>query len=227
MTRYVPAITKTGPPRPARREPTRVSMQLASRLTQRDRHVLRTLWDHHVLTTGQIAELAYPNPDRARRGMLRLTGLSAVERFRPLLPPGMGTAPLHYTLGPAGAHVVAADLGIPFTDLGYRRDRLLAWALSPQLAHLVGVNGFFTALIAAARSQPSAELTQWWPQRQCATTWAPYIRPDGFGRWTQYHTSVDFFLEYDTGTQRPLKRVTGKLRGYAELANDDGFTTPS
>ncbi|GAA4100775.1 replication-relaxation family protein [Actinomadura miaoliensis] len=201
-------------------------MLLASRLTQRDRLVLRALWDHHVLTTGQIAQLAFPNADRARRGMLRLTGLGAVERFRPLLPPGKGTAPLHYTIGEAGAHVIAAEQGIPFADLGYRRDRIVAWSLSPQLGHLVGVNGIFTALAAAARHRTAAELAQWWPERRCATTWAPYIRPDGFGRWREHGVSVDFFLEYDTGTQRPLRRVADKLRGYANLATADGFTTP-
>jgi hypothetical protein len=203
-------------------------MLLASRLTQRDRLVLHALWDHHVLTTGQIAQLAYPNEDRARRGMLRLTGLGAVERFRPLLPPGAGTAPLHYTIGHAGAHVIAADQGVPFTELGYRRDRILAWALSAQLPHLLGVNGFFTALAAAARHHPAAELETWWPERRCATTWAPYIRPDGFGRWREggdHGIGIDFFLEYDTGSER-LKKVTDKLIGYTRLSAADGYTTP-
>ncbi|MFI0411938.1 replication-relaxation family protein [Actinomadura sp. 3N508] len=203
-----------------------VPMLLASRLTQRDHYVLRALWDHHVLTTRQIAQLAYPNADRARRGMLRLTNLGAVERFRPLLPPGRGTAPLHYTIGEAGAYVIAADQGIPFADLGYRRDRILAWALSPQLAHLIGVNGIFTALAAAARHHPAADLVHWWPERRCSKTWAPYIRPDGYGRWCEHGVCVDFFVEYDTGTQRPLKKVVDKLRGYANLATADGFTTP-
>jgi Replication-relaxation len=227
MTRYVPPVPAPAATRSRPKEV--VSMLLASRLTARDRLVLNALWDHHVLTTGQIAQLAYPTIDRARRGMLRLAGLGAVERFRPLLAPGAGTAPLHYTLGQAGAHVVAADHGIPVADLGYRRDRVLAWALSRQLGHLLGVNGFFTALAAAARHHPAAELVTWWPERQCVKTWAPYIRPDGFGRWHeggQHGVGVDFFLEYDTGTERPVKKVADKLTGYARLAAADGFTTP-
>ncbi len=196
------------------------------RLSERDHLVLHALWDHYVLTTGQIAQLAYPNQDRARRCMLRLTGLGAVERFRPLLPPGAGTAPMHYTIGKFGAHIVAVDQGIPFPELGYRRDRILAWARSRQLPHLLGVNGFFTSLAAVARRNPGAELEIWWPQRRCATTWAPYIRPDGFGRWREDGVGVDFFFEYDTGSERPLKRVVDKLRGYARMAADDGYTTP-
>jgi hypothetical protein len=230
MTRYVPPVPVPVPgPTPGHRPKELVPMLLASRLTARDRLVLHALWDHHVLTTGQVAQLAYPNIDRARRSMLRLAELGAVERFRPLLPPGAGTAPLHHTIGQAGAHVIAADHGVPFADLGYRRDRVLAWALSRQLGHLLGVNGFFTALVAAARNHPAAELATWWPERQCAKTWAPYIRPDGFGRWREggeHGVGVDFFLEYDTGTERPLKKVADKLTGYARLAAADGFTTP-
>jgi hypothetical protein len=229
MVRHVPPVPASVPETERARRPKElVPMLLASRLTTRDRLVLHALWDHHMLTTTHIAQLAYPNIDRARRGMLRLAGLGAVERFRPLLPPGQGTAPLHYSIGYAGAHAVAADRGIPFADLGYRRDRILAWALSRQLSHLLGVNGIFTALAAAARHHPPADLTTWWPERQCAKTWAPYIRPDGFGHWREggaHGTGVDFFLEYDTGTE-PLKKVTDKLTGYARLAEVDGFTTP-
>jgi hypothetical protein len=37
--------------------------------------------------------------------------------------------------------------------------------------------------------------------------------------------TVDFFLEYDTGTE-PLTRVVAKLAGYAALAARTGITTP-
>ncbi|MFD0857277.1 hypothetical protein ACFQ07_34050, partial [Actinomadura adrarensis] len=65
MTRYVPPVPSSVPEAGTTRRKlsTPVSMRLASRLTDRDRQVLRALWDHYVLTTGQIAQLAYPNPD--------------------------------------------------------------------------------------------------------------------------------------------------------------------
>lgn len=222
MARYIPT-----PPQPSspRRTDEAVLAQLASRLTDRDRWLLRLLWDHHVFTTGQITELAYPSQDRARHGMLRLARLGVIESIRLLLPPGQGSAPLHHLIGQAGARVLAAERGIPFSELGYRRDRALAWAYSPRLNHLIGVNGVFTGLIAAARRNPAARLDKWWPEPRCAKTWGTYTRPDGYGRWREGDTYVDFFLEYDTGTE-PLAKVVKKLRGYAELAAADGVTTP-
>ena len=48
--------------------------------------------------------------------------------------------------------LLAAEDGITAADLGYRRDRSMAIALSPRLAHDTGANGIFTALAAAARA---------------------------------------------------------------------------
>ncbi|TDD23811.1 hypothetical protein E1287_38655 [Actinomadura sp. KC06] len=228
MARNVPALPNQPdrnpvPPRP--RSDEAVLASLASRLTARDRWLIRLLWEHHVFTTPQLADLAYPTQDRARHGMLRLARLGVVESLRILLPPGQGSAPLHHFIGPAGARVLAAELGIPFAELGYRRDRVLAWAYSPQLNHLVGVNGLFAALHAVARRDTAARLDQWWSEQRCAQTWRGYIHPDGYGRWYEGPTRVDFFVEYDTGTET-LTTVARKLRGYAELAAADGVTTP-
>ena len=222
MVRYVPIQPQ--PPTP-RRTDEAVLAQLASRLTDRDRWLLRLLWEHHVFTTGQITDLAYPSQDRARHGMLRLSRLGVIESIRLLLPPGQGSAPLHHLIGQAGARVLAAERGIPFKELGYRRDRVLSWAYSPRLNHLIGSNGVFTSLIAAARKTPGARLDEWWSETHCAKTWGGYARPDGYGRWREDSTYVDFFLEYDTGTE-PLARVAKKLRGYSDLAVTDGVTTP-
>jgi Replication-relaxation len=107
----------------------------------------------------------------------------------------------------------------------------MAIALSPRLAHDTGANGVFTGLAAAARaSGGQAALECWWGERRCAAAWGEHARPDGYGRWTeqtpgQPPATVDFFLEYDTGTE-PLTRVIGKLAGYAALAARTGITTP-
>jgi hypothetical protein len=219
MARYLPA------PRDPGRSDDAVLVLLASRLTERDRWLIRLLWEHHVFTTPQITQLAYPNQDRARHGMLRLARLGVIESLRVLLPPGHGSAPLHHFLGSAGARVLAAERGMPFAELGYRRDRTLAWAYSSRLTHLVGVNGLFTGLVAASRHYQFSHLDQWWSEQRCAETWGGYARPDGYGRWFEDGAHLDFFLEYDTGTE-PLGRVVKKLRGYAELAAADGVTTP-
>ena len=82
--------------------------------------------------------------------MTTLYQYRAVDRFRPLAP--AGSSPLHFILDEAGAMLLAAEDGITPADLGYRRDRSMAIALSPRLAHDTGANGIFTALAAAARA---------------------------------------------------------------------------
>ena len=68
---------------------------------------------------------------RAATARLRtLWELRAIDRFRPLVT--SGSAPLHVVLDTAGADVLAAEDGIAPAALGYRRDRALAIAHSPQ-----------------------------------------------------------------------------------------------
>lgn len=109
-------------------------------------------------------------------------------------------------------------------DLAYRRDKAVALAHSQRLAHTVGVNGFFTDLAAACRSGGRSELVEWWSERRCAATWGHIVRPDGYGRWREGPREVDFFLEYDRGTE-PLNRLVDKLNGYADLQAATGITT--
>jgi hypothetical protein len=51
------------------------------------------------------------------------------------------------------------------------------------------------------------------------------VRPDGYGRWREHGTEVDFFLEYDRGTE-PLDRLAAKLAGYQDLAAATEIATP-
>ena len=202
---------------------------LAARLTARDRWLLRMLHEHRVLTTGQITQLAFGTTRAATARMTTLYTYRAVDRFRPLAP--AGSSPLHFILDEAGAMLLAAEDGITAADLGYRRDRSMAIALSPRLAHTTGANEIFTALAAAARaSRGQAALECWWGERRCAAAWGDQARPDGYGRWSerapgQPPAVTNFFLEYDTGTE-PLSRVIAKLAGYAALAARTGITTP-
>ena len=122
---------------------------LAARLTARDRWLLRMLHEHRVLTTTQITQLAFGTTRAATARLLTLYQLRAVDRFRPLA--ASGSAPLHFVLDEAGACLLAAEDGITPGQLGYRRDRALAIALSAQLAHATGTNSVFCALAAQGR----------------------------------------------------------------------------
>jgi hypothetical protein len=202
---------------------------LAARLTSRDRWLLRMLHEHRVLTTDQITQLAFGTTRAATARLAVLYQYRAVDRFRPLA--AAGSSPLHFILDEAGALLLATEDGITQGELGYRRDRSMAVALSPRLAHDTGANGVFTALAAAARASGGQQALEcWWGERRCAAAWGEHARPDGYGRWSeqapgQPAATVDFFLEYDTGSE-PLSRVVAKLAGYAALAARTGITTP-
>ena len=178
-----------------------------------------------MLTSLHCAQLVFASQVTARHRLVILTGLRVLDRFRPTWQLGQGSPPWHYVLGPAGAAVLAAEQGITVAQLGWRRDRALGIAHSQHLAHQVGVNGFFTALAGAARRRVDAALAVWWSERRCAERWGQVVRPDGYGRWRQGGGEVDFFLEYDRGTE-DLGRLAGKLDGYAELAAATRIATP-
>ncbi|GAA3120309.1 hypothetical protein GCM10010466_09020 [Planomonospora alba] len=202
-----------------------VLAQLAARLTARDRRLLRMVKEQRVLTAPQIARIAFDTDDAARKRLLALHHMGVLDRFRPNLPPGMGTAPYHYVLGPAGAAVLASEDGVDPGAYGYRRDRVLAIAYSQRLSHTVGTNGFGAGLYGFARRHATAELVTWWAENRCASLWGDTVRPDAYGRWREDEHTVDFFLEYDTGSES-LERVVRKLDGYAALAEATQVVTP-
>ncbi|MEO3806644.1 replication-relaxation family protein [Nonomuraea sp. B1E8] len=200
-----------------------VMASLASRLTSRDRHLLRLVWTHKVLTSHQLARIVFNDPTTARHRLVKLHHIGVLDRFRP--KPPTGSAPWHYVLGESGAVVLAAEDGTEPAEFGYRRDRVLSIAYSQRLAHTVGTNDVFAHLYGTARRTSECHLHTWWTERRCATQWGTHVRPDAYGRWTENGHTIDFFLEYDTGTET-IGRVVAKLDGYAALTAATGITTP-
>jgi hypothetical protein len=194
-------------------------LAVIGRLTERDRELCRLLDDHRVLTTPQVADVGFTGERRARMRLSELYALDVLDRFRPRA--WGNPAPYHWVLGPLGAALVAADAGTDLADLSWRRSLAHDLAASQRLAHLVGTNGLFTALLRAARTRPVCALTEWWSERRCAREWGEVVRPDGYGIWTEHGTSLPFLVEYDNGTER-LDRLAGKLDGYARLAEAAG-----
>jgi hypothetical protein len=196
---------------------------LTGRLTDRDRTLCRLLHQHRVLTTPQLIDLAFASRNAAEHRLAILHQLGVVDRFRPHHTPG--SAPYHYVLGPLGAALLAAEADQEPAQLGYRRDRTLALAHSQRLGHLLGINSFFSALARTARQDPAAALEVWWSEQRCAAQWGRLVHPDGYGRWREQQTRVDFFLEYDRGSE-PAGRLAAKLPGYLQLAQASQITTP-
>ena len=127
---------------------------LAAHLTARDVWLLHMLWEHRVLTSHHIADLAFTTDRKARRRLLQLHDLGLLDRFRPRLP--VGSAPWHYVLGAAGAAVLAAQAGTTARALRYRRDTTIAIAFHHTLAHTTAINTFFAALAHASTHPPPA-----------------------------------------------------------------------
>jgi hypothetical protein len=226
------------------------SAGLAARLTARDRWLLWMLAEHRVLTTSQVTQLAFGSARQATGRLRVLHQLGVLDRFRPYT--AAGSAPLHYVLAPLGGQVLADDHHTTVDAIGYRPEQLARLAVSLHLAHDVGANSVFTALAAHARTRgASGHLTAWWSEARCRLAWDGLIRPDGYGRWQpapartettasqatgetagqpvgrapRLAAEVDFFLEYDTGTEHP-DRVSAKLASYAQLALVSGLITP-
>ncbi|MDG6100512.1 replication-relaxation family protein [Dactylosporangium aurantiacum] len=206
-------------------------LRVQSHLTDRDHTLLGWLADHGVLTSFQIADALFPSLDFAQERLRTLTRIGVLDRFRPQKPDG-GSYPYHYVLAQLGVEVVAAQRGddLPRRDQARRR----RWHLTNRanLPHLLGTNGFFTDLAGHARTHPHTALVRWWPAARCQNmgafaqdgddinvrTYTPTSRPDGHGVWVDGARSVPFFLEFDTGTERPLTRLVDKLDGYFDLA---------
>jgi Replication-relaxation len=210
---------------PESRHPRSSSATLAGRLTDRDRWLLAMLAEHRVLTTHQAARLAFPSRRTASRRLLTLARYGLLDSFRPWVPAGAGSAPEHYLLSPTGAHLLARAHDCKPQEFGWRPDLLESVAYSPSLGHTVGCNDILTRLAHHARTHPNTQLTAWWSARSCARIWGHHVRPDAYARWHHHGQSVDFFLEYDTGSEQ-LPRVAGKLTGYARLAEATGIATP-
>ncbi|VVJ22690.1 Uncharacterised protein [Amycolatopsis camponoti] len=203
---------------------------LASRLTARDKWLLALLHEHRVLTISQIQDAAFPSDRSARQRLRELYLWRAVSRFQPFRQ--IGSAGMHYVLGPAGAAVLAAEHGLEVKELGYRHDRAMGIAHNQRLAHTIGVNNFFTSLIARtryARASTGEALAAWWSESRCARHFGDLVIPDGYGRWRAGRDKtlreVEWFLEFDTGTES-LTKVGRKLHGYARLAESTGIATP-
>ncbi len=185
-----------------------------TRLTPRDRLLLNLLDQHKTLTTDQLVDVAFGSLGRARNRLNTLLSRDILDRFRHYQRPGSQS--WRWTLGPVGAALVAAGRGDPMPRPATVRDAMARLAMSPTLPHLLTTNGFFVALTAHARTDPTTRLDRWWNENRCREEVGTVVRPDGHGVWNVGGHPVPFWLEVDLGTET-LSRVADKLTGYAAL----------
>ncbi|HEX4219898.1 MAG TPA: replication-relaxation family protein [Acidimicrobiales bacterium] len=184
--------------------------------------ICHLLYDHRVLTTSQVADVGFDSLRKAQQRLSFLFAFEVVDRFQPRR--WSGSAPFHFTLGRAGAMVIAAEREVELSALHWHREDTTMLTASPHLGHLVGCNGFFTGLIRAARASGGLALDHWWSARRCGREWGAAVRPDGYAVWVEDGRRLPFLLEYDNGTET-LTRLESKLPGYATLARAAGHPT--
>jgi hypothetical protein len=184
---------------------------MARRLDQRDREILRALFDHQVLLTYQIKVLFFSSLRRCQEVLRELREIGLIDRDLPTERIGVGKAQGHWTITEAGVQVVAVTMRKPRSQLDWMpRD---SWHESDRhREHLLGVNRFFVSLVEASLRFPDHGLERWTPEQeiQSKNNW---IRHDGLGRYHHPGGTCDIYLEYDRGTEWHDQLVS-KLRGY-------------
>jgi hypothetical protein len=153
---------------------------LASHLTERDRRIAKDCFEFRVLTSSQITRLYFPSARTATARLDMLYRLRVLDRFRPSLPMGEGTAPYHWFLDEAGALIVADLLNRDRSELGWQHSVAASVATSQKLDHHVEVNEFFTRLSIEAL-KAGGGLSEWYGERTLHHMFAGTMIPDGYG----------------------------------------------
>jgi hypothetical protein len=217
---YIAPRNPAGAARAARLRPTD-PVSLLTRLTPRDHTLLRLLAEHRVLTTEHITNLLFPNQDRAQRRLVTLYRFGALDRFRSPRDDSGTLTSYRYTLGPAGAVMIAATRGTKPPHPSTLTAQLTRLATHPGLGHLLGVHDLLTALAAYARTHRDHQLAVWWGERHAADACGHLIRPDALALWRHPKGEIVLAVEHDTGSET-LHRVAAKLTGYHDLAAAGG-----
>ncbi len=186
-------------------------LRLASHLTERDRWIAKDCFEFRVLTSSQITRLHFTGTRTAAARLNVLYRLRVLDRFRPSLPMGQGTAPYHWILDEAGALLVADHLNIERAKLGWQHSVAAGVATSQKLAHHVEVNEFFTRLAVEANACGGA-LSEWYGERTCHHLFAGIVVADGYGVLNlPGRAPMCFLVELDRASE-----PTGRLRKKAE-----------
>ena len=185
---------------------------VARHMTERDREIALCLYEQQLRATDQLTLLFFSSKRRAQDRLLFLYRQRVLDRFYPPSRFGAGKPQAHWLLDEAGAHLVAALLGVERKQLGWqRRDN---WASHRQLAHRLEVNRFVTDLIAAALTEATQMVRAWSGPRAASELLEQRVRPDaGLLLQTAMGAVIECYLEWDRATE-PGERLAEKIARY-------------
>jgi hypothetical protein len=186
---------------------------LAAHLTERDRQIALDCFEHRVLTTDQIKRLHFTDTRTTVARLDTLYRLRVLDRFRPSLPRGRGTAPYHWILDEAGALIAADCRGVERAKLGWQHAVAAGVATSPKLAHHVEVNEFVVRL-AVETGRAGGWLSEWYGERTLHDFLDGEIIPDSYAVLRlPDRPPLHVFVELDRGTET-LERLQEKATRY-------------
>jgi hypothetical protein len=188
-------------------------IELANHLTDRDREIAMALYEHRILTSSQLTLLFFSGRRRAMDRLLFLYRARVLDRFYPPGPFSRGKPQAHWLLDEAGAHIVAACLGLDRKQLAWKQRE--NWAAHPQLAHHLETNTFVTDLVAATLPHPALGVAEWWGSGTLKDQMPDGVEliPDAGFLLTTPAGVVDCVVEWDRGTE-PGSVLERKLRMY-------------
>ncbi|MGH8877107.1 MAG: replication-relaxation family protein [Stackebrandtia sp.] len=192
---------------------------IINRLTDRDQAIITILGDHRLLSTHQLARAFFPSPERARVRLCALHRLGVLTRFRPPRP--TGTHPYLYCLEHVGACLYASAREKPWPKRASIAEVTARLAANAKTAHLLGVNDFFTRIMATARARDDAHLASWLNEQQAGEACGQAVRPDAAAVYVEGEQRLSMWFEHDTGTE-PLSILESKLDRYATLLHRPG-----
>jgi hypothetical protein len=188
-------------------------MRLASHLTERDRQIALDCFDHHVLTTSQIKRLHFTDTRTTVARLNVLYRLRVLDRFRPSLPRGCGTAPYHWILDEGGALIVAAQKNVERAKLGWQHAVAVSVATSPKLTHHLEVNEFVVQIAVEARAA-GGMLTHWHDERWLHRAFDGMLLPDTYAALAlRDRPALHMLVELDRGTET-LETLRDKAERY-------------
>ncbi len=155
------------------------ALRLASHLTERDRQIAVDCFEQHVLTTSQIKRLHFTDTRTTTARLNVLYRLRVLDRFRPSLPRGQGTAPYHWILDEAGALIAAGERGTERSKLGWQHAVAVNVATSPKLVHHIEVNEFVVRLAVEAK-ESGGHLLEWYGERTLHGFFNGRLIPDSY-----------------------------------------------
>jgi hypothetical protein len=197
-------------------------LRLASHVTERDRLIAIDCFEHRVLTTSQIQRLHFPGIRGATSRLNVLYSLRVLDRFRPSLPRGEGTAPYHWILDEAGALLVADHRSIDRAGLGWQHSVAAGVANSQKLAHHVEANEFFIRLALDANAA-GGMLSEWYGERTCHQMFSGVVVADGYGVLERPGCApLHLLVELDRGTEAS-GRLLKKAEDYALMLPHTGL----